>query len=801
MKNKIFSVGIALSSYLQISSSSSSSSSSSLNHVGLDTPFSTSLFQNLNSFPCVTLYHRNGRIGCGTLDRESTPPSQLLTLDEITSSIETSYIAVLSDLEYTTDTITKLQSMNELSSISSLQGILVLNHTALSSSTDQNSNQNNGYTSPASMYPQGYDTPSSGITQQSGNNYAWNPKGDSSMYQDYYGLPTLFISNQDIASYTYHQSQSNLQSEKPIVGQFKYYMGPSEATSKECLEWKDTDGSWSPKCLPLGGNSIWSSVGSPPSTDNDKKVVVIATSIDATAQFHDISTGATTAASNIMTMLLTSYLLGTHLSWEVLDQFSSDIVLAFFQGEAFGYMGSRNFFKDVAFPGFTCDFPNGDGCMYPIRPSLQFQSLGEIQGMICVDQVGILESDESFYVHSDANGGDLEEILLQFSKDNNNNNNNEDSENGYNIYQSNVDNGNVPPSPLISLLELSEKSVGGVVLTGYNEAYVDGVYESHYDSSQTLNIDLDAIQNAALLLARSGVAAAYSSGDNDDDAKGNGVEAAMTFIPGLPSSDEYTQLVQDLYQCLFADANCDFWKKYTSVEQKNTKDTTGQDLGSHSPRFTNEQGAYGKFTPNYYVSVYNFQKGQPLVQVNGNFYAGYNDTVDNATNSDGDGTYVMRPSALEAGIYGLLNDFLGRNIASQEGDDDASTKTTSLKKCSSTKDCAQVSYCPQGVSSVCTGRKQCVCGPSAFYHIAVDEAIEAVPNVTLDSYFQIKADDEGITPMYTEPFWDSDIGLTIYQESEKDVGGWILLFGSLIGFTFIGASFVLKKKLIKEKLY
>jgi nicastrin len=68
-------------------------------------------------------------------------------------------------------------------------------------------------------------------------------------------------------------------------------------------------------------------------------------------------------------------------------------------------------------------------------------------------------------------------------------------------------------------------------------------------------------------------------------------------------------------------------------------------------------------------------------------------------------------------------------------------------------------------------------------------------------YFEPNAKDGGISPMYTEPFWSSDVGVRIY----RDVGwlpGFFTLIGGLgaAGISLFGA-FVLKVGLKKEKLY
>jgi len=581
----------------------SSSSDKSSTFVGLDKPFASSVFSNIDHFPCITLYHRNGRIGGGTLDRDDTPTSRIVYWKNIVSpSYEdaqeqqdqdlgqgqdlggdeeenvNSYVAVMTDLEYTTANMETLLALDEIGS-SSLRGVLIVNHTV--ANTDDATDT---FTSPASMYPQGYNTPSESLYQYTNNAYAWNPTGDSILLQDYYGIPTVFISNVDISSYIYKRSkgQSLTMDGTKVVATFNYYMGPDDSTSIECLSWKDTDDVWRPKCLPLGGNSIWSATGSPPPSptkneqddieeDNDwnaRDVILLATGIDSTAAFHDASTGASTAASNIMTLLLTAYHIGTNISWETLDSFSKQIALGFFQGESYGFMGSRNFIKDQGYPGFQCDYSIGKGCMYPIRPTLNFQNLGNVAGMIAVDQVGVLETEKSLYVHADDNGEDLENIILQFSADYDDDGNGNGNNYEYNVVSSNVDD-SIPPSPLTSLIELSEGAIGGVVLTGYDEAYINGVYESHFDSIANINIDLDAIQNAALLLARSGVAAAYLGDDDDANNNENAAQAAIDMIPDINTDDDdYNNLVENLYNCLFIDGMCSFWQKYTDTEQK-----------------------------------------------------------------------------------------------------------------------------------------------------------------------------------------------------------------------------------------
>jgi nicastrin len=203
-----------------------------------------------------------------------------------------------------------------------------------------------------------------------------------------YGIPAAYVRDAGIASYL--ASEAKAQSDAlsaaagggedddlsvspypSILAEFNYYMGPggvdSETTgaasvlydSKKCLGWRDANGDWSPRCAPLGGNSVWAAAGSPVPLDvgdgggggddggGRRPAVLVATSIDSTSMFHDLSPGANNAASNALALLAAAQLVGSHIGDDALDALHGRIVFAFFQGESYGYLGSRRFLKDV----------------------------------------------------------------------------------------------------------------------------------------------------------------------------------------------------------------------------------------------------------------------------------------------------------------------------------------------------------------------------------------------------------------------------------------------------------------------
>lgn len=839
----------------------------------LDRPFHDS-FEHLPHVACYTLYTRNGRVGCGTTDR-STQIGSIVDWNSVLSDSSGSsssgnddgtmnippYVAVMDEVDYTKDNVDALLLFSKSSSESStpLQGILVLNSTA--TITDTASSAESGESSiptmasPAPQTPRGDDTPSADIAI--GGSYAWNPMGDALTIQDYYGLPTAYVADVSVASYLFgvateqgrtltrlrKKGKKNLQDDQllpSIVAEFNLYMGGNGIDSSQCLAWNDVDGTWNPKCLPLGGNSIWALAGSPDifneeegdqkandgNDDNQnnngaRSTVLVATSIDTTSMFHDASPGANAAASNILTLLMTAKLLGT-VSDDVFDSLPHRIVLAFFQGESYGYLGSRLFLRDLAYPGFACQddmvpsAPNdiygksGDNarripkaCLSPLRANTDFTVLGansDIAGMITVDQVGVLD-DRVFYAHggdeNNDDGDSYSNILQQLSTD------------YYSVSASSAEGGDddndgspLPPTPLSSLLQLSGGNIGGAVLAGYDATFVnEALYQSHLDRNDTRPVDLKAVAAAATILARAALAAAYKDDeDNNNDDENDIIQFVTDTIAELDPEDETFLKIAN---CLLVDGNCNAFLNHGRVERTSNRELTGIDLGLGTPLGN---------PPNYYVSIYNSNYGQGFVQVNNRWFGSY--VADDLENGKPYGenpkdTFLLRPSLLETAIRGYLDDFLGRGSSSNDENEDEND-SPSLAKCQATSDCSSVSYCASqsGDYAICTGEGYCVCS-RARYHPAYDESIVPSPNNS-SGYFIPRTDnnddDEEMlfssqSPMYTEPYWSMNVGVRVYRKAGVESGRAALFSGILIALGTVTLTIWGRQKLIKEKLY
>ncbi len=139
-------------------------------------------------------------------------------------------------------------------------------------------------------------------------------------------------------------------------------------------------------CLPLGSQSVWSSLGP---LDTRKQVVMGVAGMDSAGMFHDRVIGANSAVSGTVALLAAAHTLAT-VDPAQLAGLQHQLVFAFFQGEDWGYIGSRAFLNDLQ--NFTCEKPTADGaaCEQPYRQSLAFtnMSLTRVAALLEAKQVG-----------------------------------------------------------------------------------------------------------------------------------------------------------------------------------------------------------------------------------------------------------------------------------------------------------------------------------------------------------------------------------------------------------------------------
>ena len=94
----------------------------------------------------------------------------------------------------------------------------------------------------------------------------------------------------------------------------------------------------------------------------------------------------------------------------------------------------------------------------------------------------------------------------------------------------------------------------------------------------------------------------------------------------------------------------------------------------------------------------------------------------------------------------------------------------------------------------------CVCGSRAHYHPALDEALEATANMS-PGMFDVREDDEGISALYTEPYWSNYVGVRIYNDAGNSPGVYAASIGAVFALASMVCVWRLKKKMTKEKVY
>jgi len=715
----------------------------------LNQPFVDS-FTKLTHSPCVSVFHRNGRSGCSTSSSSSNKHvGQLVLVNQAElPNVQQNFVAVVPEPVWDADMVNALVAGKG----GFLQGILVVNATQSSSSS------NTYYYSPAGIYPQGTNTPSVNINPYP--DYAWNQNGQGLLHYDLYGLPVAYVADSNVADSLVQIPNNN----NNVVAEWDYYMGPADMDSLDCLAWHDDhDGDWSPKCLPLGGSSVWAT-SDRIKQNAEKDTVILATNLDAPSFFYGAVPAANAAASNIVATLLAAKLVGQYAPHSL----NRRMVVAFFQGEAYGMVGSRRFLQDVDY--FSCSqsaytvprmgSQSDQACVNPVRPDLQFTQLGDVVSMIAVDQVGHALADGTLYAHADKNDDEWGAFYANVMKA---------SATQYvsvsaSSVQADDDTYPLPPTPVSSLASIT--GINGAVLAGYDYYYSNAVpYASHHDNAHDESISLTNLAGAATIAARTLVAAAYDDGSFDSDTAS---AYAVNLIPELSSKDETLVALAD---CLIFGGDCGILSKYSQAAVATDRSRSGL---SYTPQ---------SFDGNFHAGVFYGRHGQPMVRVGDKEYGVYDKEL-----KSGDAV-VVQPNELETAVAGLLDDFLGRH-----SDD--------LVSCNTPAQCRSVEYCGSsnnkyqfGNGAVCAASGVCVC-QSAHYHVAYDENLQATEQV---GYFEV-VNGNVETPLYTEPNWSNTVGVSVYRQAEAVPGILSLGAGVLVSAVSVFGAFCIRLGLTKEKL-
>ena len=333
------------------------------------------------AFPCVRLFDRDGDMGCRSVKKDGmSGPTYYVSSSEDVTKLRDSDDAVPSNPTIVTEANFFNSELLDAASASSASGILVLYSETLK------------YDSPASTTPRAANTADASVNPTSNENYAWNPSG-SNLLDRSFAYPVFALGRCDSIWLRETIENDNAVEWPRYTVHMDDYMGPDEMNSVKCLSQH--------ACQPLGGFSVWASKGNTDSSDG-KNVVLVASAMDATAMFHDLSYGSETTLSSLIALLAAA-----EASRDVMSSsLSSRLVFAAFQSEMYGFSGSRKFAQEIS--SFTCKVPvdaqtsptRAEICANPYRASLKFTEIevSRLQRVLAVDQIGLEDADDSFYV-------------------------------------------------------------------------------------------------------------------------------------------------------------------------------------------------------------------------------------------------------------------------------------------------------------------------------------------------------------------------------------------------------------------
>ena len=192
--------------------------------------------------------------------------------------------------------------------------------------------------------------------------FEWNPHGTGISFLSV-RVPVFAIRHRRDSELLFRSARLNRENE-PTFPMFAELDALSSAPTspEQCLLLRE--------CAPLGGRSVISSLSSP---RHSAPIVLAVASIDSSAFFSELSVGANSEMSSLV-VLLTAYDSLRTNSFSLVD-LPNQVLFGFFNGEAYGYIGSRKFVSDLT--EFECFQKNkhGNSCEKPKKSSLNFTQI------------------------------------------------------------------------------------------------------------------------------------------------------------------------------------------------------------------------------------------------------------------------------------------------------------------------------------------------------------------------------------------------------------------------------------------
>lgn len=266
-----------------------------------------------------------------------------------------------------------------------------------------------------------------------------------------------------------------------------------------------------------------------------RPIVLLSAAFDSQSMFQDEAVGARSEMAALTIALATlDALVSSNVSAAVWNAAPRQPLFAFFTGEAWNQMGSKQFFRDVAH--FDCKLSIAGGCLVPFVTSVDFQdiALDNVAYMMHLSSDLGVTAEQRVFWHvgnvSDTALGTLVREELALSAD---------------VRAPSASVTSLPPSALAAARR-HRPSLPGVVLGGFDDRF-NARYHSRLDDARGANTK--SLCSTASAVARAFVAALLVNDTVEAKAPRNNTVLEAVAVN--------CTLVDALWHCLVEDALCD----------------------------------------------------------------------------------------------------------------------------------------------------------------------------------------------------------------------------------------------------
>lgn len=426
----------------------------------------------------------------------------MATLDELETFLKRkpgfSIIAVLESVLFTRENLEKLRST------SLVAGVLVMPSDDRSTVVD----------SPEVVYP----NRAYGLYPFS--SYEWNPRGNGFSY-DSFDYPIFRLS----------RNYTDLIKNATFANKHNGYVFPLNGMELSAFMWAAHDSQTCLRrkfCLPLGGKTVYSSLQSI-IPGQRKKAILVTSTLDSSAFFHDNALGGDAFTASIVAGLA----IAECLSRLNVSSFDKNVIFSFFDAEAWGFSGSKKFVYDLSQPvcletdpndPFECLNPRG---RVPMLNNLTWMSLDYIIDLNQVAGINYGSSNGSLFLHVDNQPNPqsswLADLFTQIAK----------SLFGPGFieiaFPDPAKGPGLPPGSLMSFLQMN-RSIPSVMISDFNDSFVNPHFFSAYDDALNINLTRTAAVLCHFSTITANVVYALATDTALDVLSSKGINSSCTLV-------------------------------------------------------------------------------------------------------------------------------------------------------------------------------------------------------------------------------------------------------------------------------